>query len=172
MPKGKALATYLPLLLVVVSIVGCDCVSKHVATQTLSGLPAQSYFFDVVRLSYAENPGSFLSLGAALPEPVRFALFTLGTALLLAFLVMHAIRSRWAGGSLLALSMCVAGGASNCVDRLSDGRVVDFLNVGLGPIRTGIFNVADVAIVTGVVILLFSEHSRGRKQCHVQRRSG
>ncbi|MGH7186149.1 MAG: signal peptidase II, partial [Pseudomonadota bacterium] len=44
------------------------------------------------------------------------------------------------------------------------GRVIDFLNVGLGPFRTGIFNVADVAIMAGVAILLFegyrSERSR------------
>ncbi|HEX7080647.1 MAG TPA: signal peptidase II [Gammaproteobacteria bacterium] len=105
-----------------------------------------------------------MSLGAELPEPVRFVLFGFGPGVLLALLIVYALRTRWSDASLLGLAMVAAGGASNWVDRLSDGRVVDFLNVGIGPIRTGIFNVADMAILGGVVILLVGEHSRGRKR--------
>ena len=160
MSKLRPLTRYLLLLVAVAGIVGCDRVSKHVASETLSSMPTQSYFFDVVRLSYAENPGSFLSLGAKLPQPVRFALFTLGSGVLLGLLVVYAVRHRWTGPELLGLAMLVAGGASNWADRLTDGLVIDFLNVGLGPVRTGIFNVADMAISAGVVILLLSEYLR------------
>jgi signal peptidase II len=169
MSKIKVLTKRLLLLAAVVSIVACDRVSKHVATEVLAGEPTQSYFLDTVRLSYAENPGSFLSLGAELPEPVRFTLFTLGAGVLLVLLIVYAIRTRCSGASLLGLAMFATGGASNWVDRLSDGRVVDFLNVGIGPIRTGIFNVADMAILAGIGILLVSEYCRGRKQRHGQR---
>lgn len=41
-----------------------------------------------------------------------------------------------------------------------DGDGVDFLNVGVGPVRTGVFNVADMAIAAGVVILLFAGRPR------------
>jgi signal peptidase II len=166
MPKLKALVKYLLLLAAVASIVGCDRVSKRVATDILAGEPTQSHFFDTVRLSYAENPGSFLSLGAELPESVRFVLFTLGTPILLVVLVVVAFRTRWSGARLAGLAMFIAGGASNWADRLSDGRVVDFLNLGIGPIRTGIFNVADVAISAGIVILLCSEYLQSRKHRH------
>jgi signal peptidase II len=54
----------------------------------------------------------------------------------------------------------VAGGASNWIDRLAFGRVVDFMNVGLGPLRTGIFNVADVAIMVGVGLLILGDARR------------
>ena len=37
------------------------------------------------------------------------------------------------------------------------GSVIDFLNVGVGPLRTGIFNVADMAILLGVGIFLFTK---------------
>jgi signal peptidase II len=37
------------------------------------------------------------------------------------------------------------------------GSVVDFLNVGIGSLRTGIFNVADMAIMLGVALLLLAE---------------
>jgi len=58
---------------------------------------------------------------------------------------------------LAALCLFAAGGASNWADRLVRGSVVDFLNVGFGPVRTGIFNVADVAVMAGACLLLFSQ---------------
>jgi signal peptidase II len=56
-----------------------------------------------------------------------------------------------------AFSLFIAGGASNWFDRLSEGRVVDFMNVGIGWLRTGVFNVADVAIMLGVALFVFAE---------------
>ena len=58
--------------------------------------------------------------------------------------------------------MVVAGGISNLVDRIAMGSVIDFLNVGVGPFRTGIFNVADVAIVTGIGLLILDHWNRQR----------
>ena len=52
------------------------------------------------------------------------------------------------------------GGASNWVDRVVRGSVIDFINVGYGPLRTGIFNVADVAIMLGVGIVVIAELRR------------
>ena len=83
-------------------------------------------------------------------------MFTIGTGALLFGAVALAFRRRWTGASLLGLSLCLAGGLSNWVDRLAQGRVVDFLNVGVGTVRTGIFNIADVAVMLGAVILLLA----------------
>jgi len=48
-----------------------------------------------------------------------------------------------------------SGGLGNLLDRImNDGRVIDFMNLGIGTLRTAIFNVADVCITTGVVLLL------------------
>ena len=163
---SKSVSANLSLLGVVASVVGCDRFTKQVAVETLAGEPTQSYFHDMLRLSYAENPGSFLSLGAQLPESVRFGLFTVGTGILLVVLALFAIRARSSTVTRLALALFVAGGASNWVDRVSDGRVIDFLNVGIGSMRTGIFNVADMAISAGIFILLFSEYSRDKTTRH------
>ena len=46
------------------------------------------------------------------------------------------------------------------------GSVVDFLNLGLGPIRTGIFNVADVAFFLGVGLLLWGEREGESRETH------
>jgi lipoprotein signal peptidase len=65
------------------------------------------------------------------------------------------------------LVLFLAGGLSNLADRLAIGSVIDFLNVGIGQVRTGIFNVADVAIMTGAALVLWDalpfERSRRRQ---------
>jgi signal peptidase II len=110
---------------------------------------------DTVRLGYAENAGGFLSLGADLPRQSRTAVFTIATGLALLVLVAMAVRDRLAGPSGVGLVLFVAGGASNWIDRVLSGSVVDFLNVGIGPLRTGVFNVADVAIMVGAGLVAY-----------------
>jgi signal peptidase II len=153
----------LALLLVIVATIGCDRVTKHVATETLSGRPTQSYLSDTVRLGYTENAGGFLSVGENLPSGARTAVFTIGTGLVLVVLTIIALRvrlSRWHG---VGLALFVAGGASNWIDRAMNGSVVDFLNLGVGWLRTGVFNVADVAIMLGAGIFALAELRRSRR---------
>jgi signal peptidase II len=53
----------------------------------------------------------------------------------------------------IGLALIVGGAAGNLIDRvLYDGRVTDFLNLGVGNLRTGIFNIADVVEVIGVLL--------------------
>lgn len=155
----KRYVTKLALLALVATTIGCDQVSKHLATAHLMGGSPRSYFGDSLRLEYAQNPGAFLSLGARLPPAVRTALFSVGTALLLAACVVVILRIRrsslTATPLMLGLSLVVGGGVSNLWDRLTHGAVIDFLNVGLGSFRTGIFNIADMAIMSGITLALF-----------------
>lgn len=151
------------MMLVIVATIGCDRVTKHVATMTLAGSPMQSYLSDTVRLGYAENTGGFLSLGSSLPPAARTLVFVGGTGLALAVLFLVAIRAAVDRWTLLGLALFIGGGASNWIDRVMRGSVVDFLNVGLGPVRTGIFNVADVAIMAGagaVALAAFMQRKR------------
>jgi signal peptidase II len=142
------------LLAAVATTIGCDQVSKHLATTHLMGQPRQSFLGDALRLEYAENTGAFLSLGSGLPAGLRTALFSFGTAIILVACVVAAMRHRRMTLPLLGLTLVVAGGLSNLADRVSRGAVVDFLNVGVGSLRTGIFNVADMAVMTGIVLAL------------------
>ena len=103
-----------------------------------------------------------MGLGADWPPPVRTALFSIGTGALLVIMVGAAIRLHWPDRALLGLALFVAGGASNLFDRLMHGSVIDFMNVGLGPVRTGIFNVADMAIMLGAGIVVFAGYRSGK----------
>jgi len=164
MSKANFILKHLLLLTAVLSIVGCDRVTKLAATEFLAGAPTRSYFHDVVRLGYAENPGAFLSLGADLPVSVRYPLFIVASGLMLVMFVAYAVTMRWNGWRLFGLCLFIAGGASNWLDRFATGNVVDFLNVGIGPLRTGIFNVADVALMAGFLIVAICEFRKGDLQ--------
>jgi signal peptidase II len=120
----------------------------------------RSYLSDTIRLQYVENTGGFLGLGSDLPETMRMTLFTAVTGGVLGVLAIIAMRYRWQGWLLAGAWLVVAGGASNWIDRLVRGSVVDFMNVGVGPLRTGIFNVADVAIMLGVAIVVWAGSRR------------
>lgn len=142
----------LVLIGAVLGTIGCDRVTKHIASTTLAGAPGRTYFAETVWLGYMENRGGFLSLGASLPPGARMIIFTFGTGVMLLALSAVAIRGGLHGWPALGLALFIAGGASNWIDRVVRGSVVDFLNVGIGSVRTGVFNVADVAIMIGAVV--------------------
>lgn len=143
------------VLLIVLSCVGCDRATKYVAWRTLSSSPPISLLYDSVRLEYTENIGAFLGLGSSLPSAVRVLLFVIfsGAGVLLAFVYL-ARADRLDLLPTIALSLLAGGGVGNLVDRISNnGAVTDFVRLGIGPLRTGIFNLADVAILAGVLLL-------------------
>jgi signal peptidase II len=150
--SGWLLATVLML-----TTIGCDRVTKHLATERLADAERQSFLGDVFRLEYAENTGAFLSLGSTLPDWLRTGLLTYGVGLGLMVVALVAVKKRWSGVLLAGAALIWAGGVSNLVDRAFRGSVVDFLNLGVGSLRTGIFNVADIAILAGAVLIAFSD---------------
>jgi signal peptidase II len=154
----KSIPRFIVVMLTLSCCVGCDQVSKSAARSMLHSGVTESLFADSLRFQLTENPGSFLSLGAALPEHLRFILFTAAVAVILAGLVGAALFARRLSTALfVALALVAGGGISNLIDRLLyDGRVTDFLNIGIGSLRTGIFNLADMAIMAGALLLILN----------------
>ena len=149
---------WLAVFLVLASTVGCDQAAKHFARSQLSQAVPATLPGGFLELTLTENPGAFLSWGASLPPAVRGGLLTagvsVGLALLLAYL-LRAVSLRWP--AFLGLVLLWAGGMSNLLDRfLRDGRVTDFILLRAGPLHTGVFNLADIAIIAGIAILIFS----------------
>jgi signal peptidase II len=151
----RSIPRFVVVMLTLCCCVGCDQVSKSAARSMLQTGITESLFSDSLRLQLTQNPGSFLSLGASLPEPLRFGLFTAVVAIVLIGLVCAALFARLSTARFVALALVAGGGISNLIDRLLyDGRVTDFLNVGIGSLRTGIFNLADMAILAGALLLV------------------
>jgi len=145
------------IILILASCVGCDQVTKSAAQKHLTSSQPVYLLGDVLRFQHSRNKGAILGLGADLPDALRFWLLIVGVGIVLIgtlwFVWVSQEMSHPMG--LLGGSMIVGGGFSNLIDRLlNDGKVVDFMNVGVGALRTGIFNLADVAIMTGTGLLL------------------
>jgi signal peptidase II len=151
----RILPVLLPVL-VLCSCVGCDQWTKSLATEHLRQAPAMSFLGDTLRIQYAENPGAFLGAGSQLPPSTRFAILVVVNGLFLGLIASLVFFKRLPGRwQHLAIVLLLAGGIGNLIDRLvHNGLVIDFLNVGIGPLRTGIFNVADMAIMAGFGILI------------------
>ena len=147
------------ILLTMLGCVGCDQVTKALVRDHLPLRETISFFHDTVRLEHAENPGAFLSLGEGLSSATRGGLFTLGGALLVAGTAFWALGARRISPvQVIGAALICGGGLANVIDRVTrDGNVTDFLNVGVGPVRTGIFNVADMLLMAGVAMLVVGD---------------
>jgi signal peptidase II len=116
---------------------------------------------DLCLLVLVWNTGAFLSLGSGLDGIVHW-LFMIGIpSLALAGMAVYLSRPWWPRRSApipaslrLAIGFALAGGAGNLIDRIKEGKVVDFLNFGIGPVRTGVMNVADLYILGAIICLL------------------
>jgi signal peptidase II len=150
------------LLTTMVACVGCDQVTKSAARAELNSGQAVSLLHDIVRLQHVENPGAFLSMGDSLPKMVRTVLFTFGGVVLVGGAMVWAARARRMSAlQAVGVALICSGGLGNLIDRVTqDGYVTDFLNLGIGPLRTGIFNVADFALLIGAAILVVCGASR------------
>ena len=146
----------IPLLLIIAVTIALDQFTKHLARMTLAlSAPRR---FSILTLLYAENSGAFLSLGANLPPQTRSLIFSGVVAAALAVGIYALLTNRVGGtGDAIAVAFILGGGIGNLIDRIfRGGRVSDFLFLSLGPLHTGVFNVADIAITGGVIWLLIS----------------
>jgi signal peptidase II len=158
----KKYLQFLLVLLVLLCCVGCDQVVKAYAKGALAFSPPVLLLDGTVRLQYAENPGAFLSLGAGLPAAVRYLLGVVLVGATQLALLAFLLRARdLSVAQRVGFSLFLAGGLGNWIDRIAnDGRVIDFISLGIGGLHTGIFNVADVAITAGIVVTLLAGRRR------------
>lgn len=150
--------SYRLLITSVISLfcVGCDQASKHYAANYLPKDRMDTYLYDMLRIGYTENTGAFLGMGSGLSAEHRFWLFSVFAGLLLIGLFIWLLVSNPVSiGSVTGFALIISGGASNLYDRIvNDGAVIDFLNIGISSLRTGIFNIADMAILAGAVLIV------------------
>jgi signal peptidase II len=149
------------ILMTLFFCVGCDQKTKSIARENLRDVKAKSFLHDTLRLEYAENSGAFLGLGDSLPASWRTAIFSFGCSIAIAAALLYtlfAVDLRIF--QIFALSLLVAGGVGNLIDRCTLGYSTDFLNLGVGSVRTGIFNIADVAIMAGCFLIIWTHRRR------------
>ena len=143
------------ILLVMITCVGCDQAAKSYASLTLANHQPIGVLGEMFRLQYSENSGAMMGVGGDLPDTVRFWLFVVFAACaLLAILTYTILGKNLRLVDILSFSLILGGGAGNLIDRLFKGGVViDFMILTVGTLRTAIFNIADLAVVCGLMLL-------------------
>jgi signal peptidase II len=143
------------IILMLLSTAGCDQITKRVAKAELASSEPVVLLDNIIRLEYVENPGGFLSIGEDLPRPILLLLSSLVAGLLMILLFTLILRDRGARPMVLTgLSLIAGGSIGNLADRLlNGGAVIDFVSLGIGPVRSGVFNFADIAILAGAIVL-------------------
>lgn len=161
--KSKALLSKLLLLLIIFCNIGCDQISKAIIRRELTSQDQLKFFNDALTVLKVENFGAFLSYADGFPESIKFVFLSLLPLLILGYAVYH-LLTQSNHGRLYATGFCflIGGGIGNLYDRLLYGSVTDFLHLDLGVLETGVFNLADVSISIGV-LMLFIEVYRKRK---------
>lgn len=143
------------LLVLALTVVG-DQLTKTIAQQQLLPNQPVTYLNDLLVLVRTQNPGAILSLGADLSSEFRFLLFILFASFILVALLIYTLRAQDISlVQRMGLAFIIGGGAGNLIDRLiHEGEVIDFIHLDLGFFKTGIFNLADVAIFLGIFLFL------------------
>ncbi|ANH82110.1 signal peptidase II [Niabella ginsenosidivorans] len=152
--KNKTLR-FILLLLIVVSSISCDQLSKQVARARLDYMQPVHVMDGFLSLIRVENTGAFLSLGHSWPMPLRiFVLVILPIASILSVTFYLFKRRKVSLLMVIAFGLIIGGGIGNLYDRVVFGHVTDFLHMDFHYFQTGVFNMADVSIMVGAFLML------------------
>jgi signal peptidase II len=166
----RSRACLLALLLCVACLVGCDHATKLAAETALRDHAPMHVWPGVMDLAYTENHGvAFSALERLSLHPPAWALFALAFVATSALMALWFRRRRAAWPEHAGFALVVAGALGNALDRVARGHVVDFIHVRFWPV----FNVADILVVAGgMLLLLVRALSSRRGQASAGRQPG
>jgi signal peptidase II len=137
------------LALVACVTVVTDLVTKVAADAYLTPARPLSVLGQSIRLTLVHNSGTAFGL-----FPGQRALFLFFSLLaMLAILTLFLRLRHRSVGQVVAMGLLLGGAAGNVHDRARFGEVTDFIQVGLAGHYWPVFNVADIAITAGVLLL-------------------
>lgn len=143
------------LLLIVIGNLSCDQLSKSIVRENISCLERVPVLNHFITLTRVENTGAFLSLGRSWPYMLKLSLLVILPVVTIIAVTVHVFRRREL--SLLptiGLGFIIGGGIGNLYDRVLYGSVTDFIHIDFRLFQTGIFNMADVSVMTGTLLIL------------------
>ena len=151
---------------IVLSAVACDQITKHYARTFLQNSGTIRVIGDFFVLRYTENQGAFLGLGAHWPRSIRYIIFSVLSLLIVCVIAVQVIRQKQMNlVQTIVSALIIGGGIGNLIDRLiHDGSVTDFMNIGIGRVRTGIFNAADIFLIVGLGLFILMQQRKKANQ--------
>ena len=139
-----------------------DQISKIWVRNNFESYSEKSIIGDVFTLIKVENTGAFLGMGSELSEIPRILLLIILPVIVLISITLYTFIDKSLDKlSIIGFSLIIGGGIANIFDRIVFGSVTDFLYINLGGIfKTGIFNIADLSVTTGMILILISSFKR------------
>ncbi|HLK30483.1 MAG TPA: signal peptidase II [Puia sp.] len=143
------------IVIIIFANIGCDQVSKKIVRRHLSESDAIEVLSNHLTLMRVENSGAFLSFGDSLSRSVKNILLSVLPVIALLIALAYVLRKENMNAvTLIAICFIIGGGIGNIFDRIAYGSVTDFLYLHFGSLHTGVFNLADMSITTGAIIIL------------------
>ena len=143
------------ILFIIFANIGCDQVSKKMVRHHVSVDQTIEILRNHLIVMRVENSGAFLSFGDSLSKSVKNILLSVLPIIALTIGSVYIFtKQNISTLSLVAICFIIGGGIGNIFDRIAYGSVTDFLYIHFGIFQTGVFNMADLSITTGAVIIL------------------
>jgi signal peptidase II len=135
-----------------------DRLTKFIAIKYLKGNDSIKLLNNMIILIFTENTGAFLSFGSKWNIYIKYFLLLIIPIVICIIILVYLVTKETKIYRIIIGSCIIGGGIGNLVDRLFNNfRVIDFMNFGIGNIRTGILNVADLSVTFGVIVLMIFE---------------
>jgi signal peptidase II len=136
--------------------IGCDQISKNIVRRNVEPREYIQIMGDNFILTNVENTGAMLGFGQGFSPILKLILLQGLPLIVLLVLLVRTLQktnlNRWV---VLSFAFVIGGGIGNLIDRIAYGSVTDFFQIKMGIFKTGIFNMADMSVTTGVLLLLF-----------------
>lgn len=137
--------------------IGCDQLSKNAVRKNIEVHETIELIGKNFILTKVENSGAMLGYGSELSPILKIIFLQALPVIVLIILLFRILRksdmNKWL---VFAFACVIGGGIGNLIDRIAYGEVTDFFHINLGGyFKTGIFNMADVSVTMGVLMILF-----------------
>ncbi|MFH4964555.1 signal peptidase II [Gaetbulibacter sp. M235] len=153
------------IILTIIITIAVDQISKILVRTYVVPSERSNIIGEYFTLHNVENVGAFLGMGSDLSPVMKLILLLILPIAVLGFVTVHIFKDKSLDKlSVFAFASIIGGGIANVFDRVAYGSVTDFFHIDLGGVfRTGIFNMADLSVTTGM-IMLFALSLRKKKK--------
>ena len=143
------------IVLVVLFSIGCDQVSKSIARNNINSNETIYVLKDFIVLTKFENNGAAFGLGANSPLFLKiFYLQLIPISILLFLFRMIVLDTEFSKLTVVGTAFVIGGAFGNLLDRMLYRSVTDFIQLNIGVNKTVIFNIADILVVFGMVLVI------------------
>lgn len=155
-----------PLAVLFLFTVLTDQITKLYIDHTFALYDVKRIIPRLLVIRYIRNDG--VAFGLHLGHPTVMLVLTIAVVVMLGYLLL---RDKFLAGHLtgrIAVVLILGGAVGNLIDRIRMGEVIDFIQMGIGPYTWPVYNLADVYVTFGMIILvyiyLFKSESQGTHQ--------